>query len=144
MTATAMKMSLQNLSWKWVECFCDYSTLYEMCQAFFHFCGANGFHLKTENKRFTAAGSFCLQNLKFCIWQIKVKEMYLKACCTCGIIPFLRSTNHVTYSWRCRRHYNRRFQNRSKLTCSWRWVRKFFQWGRTMFQECYMQCKTLL
>ena len=40
-------------------------TFYEMGQVSFHLVGTNGFHLKAENKRFTAAGLRCRQNLGF-------------------------------------------------------------------------------
>ena len=39
-------------------------TLYKIGEVHFHLLGTNGFHVKAENERFTAAGSRCRQNLK--------------------------------------------------------------------------------
>ena len=40
-------------------------TLYEMGEASFRLLGTIGFHVKAEELIFTAAGSRCLQNLKY-------------------------------------------------------------------------------
>ena len=48
--------------------FCNYSvlvTLYKIGEVYFRFLGTNGFHVKEESERFTAAGSRCRQNLKY-------------------------------------------------------------------------------
>ena len=49
--------------------FCDYSmlvTLYKIGElVLFCLFGTNGFHVKAENERFTAAGSRCHQKLKY-------------------------------------------------------------------------------
>ena len=44
---------------------CDYSTvvtLHKIGEVFFHLRGTNGFHVKAENGRLTAAGSCCRQD----------------------------------------------------------------------------------
>ena len=46
---------------------CDYSmvvTLHKIGEVFFRLRGTNGFHVKAENERLTAAGSCCRQDLK--------------------------------------------------------------------------------
>ena len=46
----------------------DYSmllTFYKIGEMHFRLLGTNGFHVKAENERFTAAGSCCRQNLKY-------------------------------------------------------------------------------
>ena len=40
-------------------------TLYEIGEVYFRFLGPNGFHVKAENERFTAARSVCRRNLKY-------------------------------------------------------------------------------
>ena len=40
-------------------------TLDEKGEVYFRLLGTNGFHLKPENERFTAAGSHCRWNLKY-------------------------------------------------------------------------------
>ena len=48
--------------------FRDYSklvTLYKIGELHFRLPGTNGFHTKAKNKRFTATGSRCRQNLKY-------------------------------------------------------------------------------
>ena len=40
-------------------------TLYEISEVFFPLLGTNSFHVKAENKIFTAAGSPCRRNLKY-------------------------------------------------------------------------------
>ena len=37
----------------------------EIGEVYFRLIGTNGFHIKAENERFTAAGSRCRQNLKY-------------------------------------------------------------------------------
>ena len=47
---------------------CDYLKsvmLYKISKVHFHLLGMTGFHVKTGNKRFTAADSCCPQNLKY-------------------------------------------------------------------------------
>ena len=47
---------------------CDYPKsvmLYKISKVHFHLLGMTGFHLKTGNERFTAAYSYCPQNLKY-------------------------------------------------------------------------------
>ena len=39
-------------------------TFYKIVEVHFRLLGTNGFHLKAENERFTAAGPRCRQNLK--------------------------------------------------------------------------------
>ena len=62
-------------------------------EMFFNLIGMNGFHVKAKNKRFTAAGSRCRQNLK---------KLHQKAWRTCSTIIFPRSTDHIIDLWRCR------------------------------------------
>ena len=40
-------------------------TFYKIGEVHFRFHGANGFHLKAENERFTAASSCCRKNHKY-------------------------------------------------------------------------------
>ena len=40
-------------------------TFYKIGEMHFRLLGTNGFHVKAENERFTAAGSRCRQNLKY-------------------------------------------------------------------------------
>ena len=39
--------------------------MYKIDEVCFHLIGTNGFHVKAENERFTAAGSCCRQKLKY-------------------------------------------------------------------------------
>ena len=39
-------------------------TLYEIGEVYFRCLGTNGFHVKAENERFTAAGFRCRENFK--------------------------------------------------------------------------------
>ena len=48
--------------------FCDYSvfiTLYKIGEVHFRLLGTNGFHVKANSERFTAASSRCRHNLKY-------------------------------------------------------------------------------
>ena len=39
--------------------------MYKICKVYFRFLGTNGFHVKAEDEKFTAAGSCCHRNLKY-------------------------------------------------------------------------------
>lgn len=69
----------------------------------FRLLSTNGFHMKANNDRLTAAA--CRrQNLKFhvVVWQTTSKKMCEKACSTCSMIIFPRSTNQIIDLCRCR------------------------------------------
>ena len=73
-------------------------TSYEIGQVYFRLLSTNGFHTKTENERFTAAGWRCPhRHLEDCQNQ--------KACRTCSTIILPHSTNQIIDLWRCRRHF---------------------------------------
>ena len=56
---------------------CDYSKLvklYKLGEVYFRLLGTNGFHVKAEKERFTAAGSRCRQNLDDAVWSRHVSR----------------------------------------------------------------------
>ena len=70
--------------------------LYEIGGVHFRLLGANGFHLKAKNERFTAAGSLCRQNIAFEKFTSSFDILDEKACSTCStILP--HSTNQIKF-----------------------------------------------
>ena len=91
--------------------FCDFSTLvalYKIGGVHFRWLGTNGFQVKAENERFTAASSRYRQNLKYENFTSTrrladyVKILHQKAYRTCCTIIFLHLTNQIIDLGRCR------------------------------------------
>lgn len=59
-------------------------TLCKTGEVSFHLIDTNGFHVKGENERFTAAGSFCRQNFKFEIFMPSFGRLCQRNVQKCG------------------------------------------------------------
>ena len=73
--------------------------VYKIDEVCFHLIGTNGFHVKAENERFTAAGSCCRQKLKYENSRRHladyVKKLHQKACHKCSTIIFPYAANQI-------------------------------------------------
>ena len=82
--------------------------LYKIGEVHFHLFGTNDFHVKAKNKRFTAAGSRCRQNLKYESFTSSFDRLRQKI--APKSVPhvqhdyFLHSANEIIDLWR-RRHF---------------------------------------
>ena len=95
-------------------------TLYKIGEVHSRLLGTNGFHAKAKDKRFTAAGSRCCQNLKnenftSSFGRLRQK-LHQKPCCTCSTIIFAHSTNQIIHLWRCGCRCSCHFLNSLLLT----------------------------
>ena len=75
-------------------------TLCKIGEVQFRMLGTDGFHIKVENERLTAAGLRFLQNLEYenftsSFGRLRQKS-HQKVCRTCNTILFPRSTNQIT------------------------------------------------
>ena len=78
--------------------FSDYSmlvTLYKIGEVHFRLIGADGFHVRDKNERFTAAGSRCRQNLKYVIWQTTSQNCTKKRAARAARLCFPYSTSQI-------------------------------------------------
>ena len=82
------------------------------CEVHFRLLGTNGIHVKAENKRFSAAGSRCRQNLKYENFKSSFGRLRQKFASK-GVLHVLHDyfphpANQIHYLWRCRCHCGRR------------------------------------
>ena len=89
--------------------------------ASFNLIGTNSFHVKADNERVTAGGSFVVKTLNLeisrCHLTEYVRELYRSACRTCSTIIFPHSANQIIDLWRCGCHC-RRLCLSSRITVS--------------------------
>ena len=98
-------------------------TLNKVVEMHFRLLGTNGYHVKVNNKRFTAAGSRYRQNLKYENFTSSFgrlrRKIAPKACHTCRMIIFPHSANQIfgLWCWRCHRHFiNYLLSNRTETS----------------------------
>ena len=90
-------------------------TLYEIDEMHFCLLGTNGFHVKAENERLTAAGLRCRQNVEYenITWSFAGLRQKItpKSARTCSTIIFPHSITQIIDLWRCRCHCSHHFLN---------------------------------